>query len=333
MANEKRYKIGIIGAGMIAETRTVPAIINTNLFDIISVYDIDPARSALFCKNFSIPVASTLDGFYANDLDAVYIATPNYAHVPLAIQAMEHNVAVLLEKPCADTYEAAEKLLEASRNAKKPVLLGYMHMWNHHNNKAEQLVKEKKIGDLLSYTATFGFYNDDFEGWRLRRDKSGCGALADLGIYAISTAMNLFGEMPISCSAQASPAGDPELTDKFLSGKLNFSGGRWMHITTSFLSDSCSYAVIGTKGAINVEGSWAQSGEGEIVLNTGEKVEKFTEYVVNPYEEEIKCLKRCLDGEPVPDVIGVKRAVNDVRIMSALDKSAALGGQEVTFDV
>jgi hypothetical protein len=71
--------------------------------------------------------------------------------------------------------------------------------------------------------------------------------------------------MPVSCTATAYPAGNAEFGDEFLSGRLNFSDGRWMQISTSFLSDTCGYTMVGSKGAIHVEGSWAQSGEGEII--------------------------------------------------------------------
>lgn len=329
MNQKKRYRLGIIGIGVIAETQMLPAVAAVDGYDIIGAYDASRERLEYISKTYSIPGASSLDELFAKKCDAVYIATPNCDHVPLAVEALRNNVAVLLEKPCADTLEAAERLAGEAVQSSRPLLIAYMHKWNRHNQKAKQLVLEGRIGELRSFSASFGFFNDDQNIWRLFRKMSGPGALADLGIYPISTALDIFGEMPVSCSATAYPAGSSEYGDEFLSGRLSFSDGRWMHIATSFLSDSCGYTMIGTKGAIHVEGSWAQSGEGEIILCTGRDVEVIKEEVVNPYEQELICLKNCLDGMPVPSFMSVESAVKDISVMSSLDSSAARNGEDV----
>jgi predicted dehydrogenase len=223
--------------------------------------------------------------------------------------------------------------LKAAEKYDRPLLVAYMHKWNHYNQKARQLVKDKRIGELCSISAHFGFLNMNLDKWRLFREKSGPGALGDLGIYAISTAMDIFEEMPVSCSAKAYPAGSDEYGDKFLCGRVNFSNGRWLQIDTSFLQvqESCGYTIIGTEGAIHVEGSWFQSGDGDIALCKGNNIELLSEEVVNPYEQELICFKECLDGKPVPSIMSIETAYKDIKVMGALDKSAALMGKEVAI--
>ena len=50
-------------------------------------------------------------------MDAVYIAVPNYLHVPLAAQALNAGKHVILEKPLALSRADAEPLVEAARGA------------------------------------------------------------------------------------------------------------------------------------------------------------------------------------------------------------------------
>jgi predicted dehydrogenase len=50
------------------------------------------------------------------------VALPNALHVPVATDLVAHDVAVLVEKPVADTLDSAYLLVEASRDASVPVL-------------------------------------------------------------------------------------------------------------------------------------------------------------------------------------------------------------------
>ena len=46
------------------------------------------------------------------DLDAVVIAAPTTAHVPLALAAIERGMAVLVEKPLAATTDDAMRIVD-----------------------------------------------------------------------------------------------------------------------------------------------------------------------------------------------------------------------------
>ena len=329
MNKSTRYNLGIIGVGGLAERRILPALASSEDFEVSCIFDIDPKRLEYIAGAFSIPKqVSSPDRFFSEHLDAVYIATPNYAHVPYAIEALKHDMAVLIEKPCAISSTSAEELLQAAKRAKRPALVAYMSKLNRYNQAVLGFVREKRIGKLLAMTASYGFCYNDMNAWRMHRDKSGPGALADIGVYAITTALDLFDEMPVSCSAQAFPAGNPVFGDRFLSGRIEFSGGRWLQVTASFVSPSHGYTLVGTSGVIHAEQTWGQDGKGEITICTEQGLEKIVSEEVNPYEEEFRCLKECLDGHPVPGNMSIERGAQDVKVMEALDRSAAQMGKE-----
>ena len=332
MNKSARYKLGVIGVGGLAERRILPALASSEDFEVSCIYDADCKRLEQIARSFSIPkAASSPNEFYKERCDAVYIATPNYMHVPYAVQALEHGMAVLVEKPCADTLEAAESLLQVAVKAGRPALVAYMSKWNRYNQTALRLVREKRIGELRTMTASFGFPYGDMNTWRMRREKSGMGAMADLGIYPVTTALDLFDKMPLSCSAQAFPAGNPVFGDRFLSGRIEFSGGRWLQVTASFVNPSHEYTLLGTSGVIHVERTWGQDGKGDITICTEQGLEKVVSEEVNPYEEEFRCLKECLDGHPVPGNMSIERGVQDIKVMEALDKSAAQMGKKISI--
>ena len=64
------------------------------------------------------------------DLDAVVIAAPTTAHVPLALAAIERGVAVLVEKPLAATVDEAMRIVDAARSSGVPVQVGHVERFN-----------------------------------------------------------------------------------------------------------------------------------------------------------------------------------------------------------
>ena len=64
------------------------------------------------------------------ELDAVVLAAPTTAHVPLALAAIERGVAVLVEKPLAATVDEGMAVVAASRARGVPVQVGHVERFN-----------------------------------------------------------------------------------------------------------------------------------------------------------------------------------------------------------
>ena len=63
-------------------------------------------------------------------LDALVIAAPTTAHVPLALAAIERGVAVLVEKPLAATVDEGMRIVAAARRRGVPVQVGHVERFN-----------------------------------------------------------------------------------------------------------------------------------------------------------------------------------------------------------
>jgi len=77
-------------------------------------------------QGFAEPLAMIAEA----DLDAVVIAAPTTAHVPLALAAIERRIAVLVEKPLAATIGEAQRIVVAAREAGVPVQVGHVERFN-----------------------------------------------------------------------------------------------------------------------------------------------------------------------------------------------------------
>jgi predicted dehydrogenase len=71
--------------------------------------------------------------------DGAIIALPNDLHVPAALACIERSIAALVEKPVADTLEAAGRLVEASEKHEVPVLVG------HHRRHSPDIGEARRI--------------------------------------------------------------------------------------------------------------------------------------------------------------------------------------------
>ena len=118
-------RFGIIGAGGVAGGAARDFGENPEA-ELIAVADPSGERRTAFGERFGVPnVLESADDLLALDaVDAVYIAVPNYLHVPLTVQALHAGKHVILEKPLALSRADAEPLVEAARGVGTHFMLG-----------------------------------------------------------------------------------------------------------------------------------------------------------------------------------------------------------------
>jgi len=326
-------RLGVIGGGVLFRRRVLPVIQNDRDFVLAGVLD-KSADALLAVKALAPDVTATdsSDVFFGNALDAVYVATNNAFHAPYSIEALKRGLAVIVEKPIANSVSAAEGMLCAAEQSRRPAMMAYMSKLNAYNQAACNLVRQGRIGEVLSINAGFGWTMDS-DNWRLYREHSGLGALGDVGVYPICTILDIFGELPESVSAFAYPYGDPVRTDLTCWGELHFSRGRSAQVRASFVDSFSGYTVIGTTGMIRVDKSWSQDGGGKLTWWNGLKQESVSVVETNPYHAEFQCFKQAIAGQSLPLEMTFARGLEDLRIADALDRSAALRGQTISMRV
>jgi len=113
-------KIGLIGAGTVADYGHLPALTNLPGIELVGVADI--SRSHLKRAREKFGVRGTLDYqklLGREDVDAVSICTPVDTHRKIAEDALEAGKHVLCEKPLASTIEDSWAIVEAVERAGK----------------------------------------------------------------------------------------------------------------------------------------------------------------------------------------------------------------------
>ena len=92
----------VIGAGGIADRRTIPAILQNKSSELVAVMDRVPAVAESVGKKYGVPYFTTEEEMLSSvDCDAVYIGTPVMCHYEQALTALRFGKHVFVEKPVA----------------------------------------------------------------------------------------------------------------------------------------------------------------------------------------------------------------------------------------
>jgi len=138
-------KLGLVGAGLIGRQH-IDAIQMVPDVDLVSVYDPKPDLA------LDVPWAADYARVLA-DCDGVILAVPNDLHAPLALQALEAGVPVLVEKPLAASVADGQAMVSASEASGTPLLVGH----HRRHNPLVQAAKAKvDAGDLGQITTVHG---------------------------------------------------------------------------------------------------------------------------------------------------------------------------------
>ncbi len=249
-----RVRWGILSTADIGMSMVTPAIQLAGNCEVVAIASRNGSRAAAAAAELGIPVAygSYADLLAADDVDAVYIPLPNDLHAEWVIKAAAAGKHVLCEKPLALSAVQAEEMALACQHA--GVKLQEAFMYRHHPQWVEaiRLLRDGRIGDLVSVQSWFSFYNDDPTNIR-NRPENGGGAIMDIGCYSINVARMLFGAEPVGIRSEIER--DTEMgIDVVSSVTLDFPGGGWSTFTCSTRAQDDQWVhIVGSAGRIEFE--------------------------------------------------------------------------------
>ena len=114
------------------------------------------------------------------DLDAVVISSPNFTHVPLALETLKSGKHLFLEKPVGITPSECRKLLRASQKSDRILMIGHELRYSPYFVKLKKLVDAGAIGQPhMTWCKEFrGPFQPKSRNWIQDRRRSG-GCLVD----------------------------------------------------------------------------------------------------------------------------------------------------------
>jgi len=170
----KDLRIGVIGSwgrGRLAEHADQPGKGSR----IVAGMDAIPENLASFKELHGDAVHTYTDHNQMLDkeqLDAVFVASPDYCHEEQAVAVLEHGIPLYLEKPMAITIKGCDRIMRTARSRKTKLFMGHNMRYMAFIQKMKSLIDEGAIGEVKAvWCRHFIAYGGDayFRDWHSER--------------------------------------------------------------------------------------------------------------------------------------------------------------------
>ena len=159
----------------------------------VAVAEIDPARLAVAREDFpGIETYRSLATLLRrSDVNLITLITPHNTHARLGLQALRAGRHVVCEKPMAITTAECDALIAAAKKNRVTVSTYHNRHWDGRIRQAvEDVVNERRIGDIVRVEAHMGGRRKPGDWWRSSKSISG-GILYDWGVHLLEYSLQL----------------------------------------------------------------------------------------------------------------------------------------------
>lgn len=193
-----RIGVGIIGCGGITLQNHLPGLALCPDVQVVALCDANPE---VLKKAGAVAKVETTCGDYTellkrDDVHAVIIATPNFLHAPIAIEAAKQGKHVFCEKPLAMNFEEARAMYRAAESARVRHMTAFTYRFVPAMRYFKHLVDQGAIGQPYHFrNCRLQDWNQRNLGWRQVAKLAGSGEMGDMLSHRIDFAHMLLGPM------------------------------------------------------------------------------------------------------------------------------------------
>ena len=286
---------GVIGTGIVGGAWHAHVYHNLPAAELVAVCDLDAGRAREIAERYSVPHVFTdyRDLLARDDIAAVSIATPDFAHREIAVAAAKAGKHILVEKPLATTVEDADAILAAVDEAGVKLMVDFHNRVSSPFVQARQSVLDGELGELQYIYARLS--NTTFVPTQMLPWASQSSALWFLASHTVDMSTWLLNDKPVRVYAVSRSGilrGKGVDTQDFHVAIVEFAGGAVVTLENSWILPETEPNVFNFK--MEVLGS-----EGVLYINTSDNrtVEKYTR-----------------DSVSLPDVLGFTLDANSARM-------------------
>jgi predicted dehydrogenase len=339
-------KWGVIGAGGIADRRTIPeGIVPSSKCELVAVMDVNPERASAVADKYGVAQAFTRadDLLALPEVEAVYIASPNCYHKEQTIAAARAGKHVFVEKPMALSVADAGEIIEACRTAGVKLMVGYLMRFHSGHQKLKKMIDAGELGQIVFGRAQLTCWYPAMEGaWRQVPELGGGGAFIDMGTHCLDLLEVLIGKTTRLVAFTGTITQDYAVEDT-ATIMVEFEGGAHGVVDVNFnVPDESSQYVLeirGTGGLVLADHTIGQEPGGNMTAyipgpvggydaaqaHAEAGIARPIEFVpANTYLAEIEHFVDCIERDEEP-ITGGAEALRFVRLTQLVYESATTG--------
>ena len=257
--------VGIIGAGGIASKFHLPELARIPGVRVTHLAGRNINRLQTLAARFDVPQITQhyADLLSDNSVDAVVVAAPHTAHVPLGLQVLAARKHLLMQKPLCASRDEANAFFEAAERSDRTVMC--LPHFGADIYACRELIAQGKIGKpsgancRVSHGGPEVYYAEvrDFFGesgaalWFFEKGEAAVGALFDMGVYAVACLVAMLGAAQTVTGVVATADKPTELEDtatlviQFANGAVGTAETGWCDP-----AKTSQFRVHGTRGKL-----------------------------------------------------------------------------------
>jgi predicted dehydrogenase len=349
---QDNIRVGIIGAGHIANQRHIPNFREAGA-EVVAICDVAEGRAVRLAAKWDVPHAfiDYRDMLDLPDLDVVSVCVPPFVHEPVTLAAFEAGKHVYLEKPPAMSEEEMTRIVAAGRQAGKLLMVGSNMVYWSQMQELKRLIDAGELGDIYLVKSLGAGRRGIPRGWFRQKRLSGGGVGMDGGSHMIDRALFLLGTpTPVSVTArtydhfagyipkkgylaidieegteQDVPRMDVEDT---VIAFVQFENDCTLVLETAWaanISGGGGLWMYGTRAgaSLNPPTIYGESMDGDLT-DTPIQFEPGPQTHVEAFTHFLECIREGKDTQSPGE-----RSIVTMRILDAIYRSAAAGGREI----
>lgn len=320
-------RVALLGAGVIAQSSHLPGWESTPGAQIEWIVDRDLERARYVAERWGVPNATDNPEVAYGHVDAVDICLPPPMHVDAAVQALEANLHVLLEKPLAIDSTGGDTIRRARDRSGRILMVAENWVYASATSTVRALLESGALGRIHLVRAEHlsALYLSDRHPeqpeWLTDPNAAGGGYLLNAGIHTVSLCRDLIGEIAAVFVASRAPELAPNDFDADLVAVVEFESqaigtftfsGRSRHTGPRRLA----VELFGDRGTVSFDVL-----SGAVTVSASEPVQELAVPPSMGFAEEIEHFTACVrDG--VEPRTGIKDQQTTIAVVEAMYASA-----------
>jgi len=236
-------KVGIVGCGKISERASLPNIKNYPKAEVKCLCDIEPEKTKAIAEKFGLQGVDVTKDWKElvrrNDIDAVFVNTPNYLHEEITVGAAERRKHVLVEKPITISTGAADNMIAHAKKNGVFLMVEQTQRFDPVHQAAKKFIESGKLGKINAVKGRIGHAGPEYwsEGkahWFYDKKLSGGGAMIDVGVHILDLIRWLSGKQVAEVCANIGILEKDVPVDDNGSVLLRFADGTIGHFEASW---------------------------------------------------------------------------------------------------
>lgn len=325
-----KVRYAFVGLGDIAQEAMLPGVKHTGNSEVTALVTSDPAKAQGVGKQYGVSHCYSYEQFdqllSSGNVDAVYLATPNWRHAEFIIPALKAGIHVLCEKPLEISAARCREILNVQRSSTAKLMVAYRLHFEPATLSLISKIRSGELGRVHLFSSVFAQMVDP----KNHRAKSGdlAGPVLDMGPYPVNAARYVFEDEPIEVvSAVGTRHPDSGLGDfdDTVAVTLRFPENRIAQFTISYYGNKIdSYTVVGTKGNVVMSPGYMYGEPLQQQTAIGEKQDSDSFKNTDHFGGEMKYFSECIlrGADPEPDG---EEGYADVRVLEGVLRALKSG--------